>query len=99
FEDAAYSMTETKLHPKDLVMLFTDGLYEVQDPKGELYTQAMLIERVQVRFQIPAPQLFDDILAEIRHFAAGTGFTDDVCLVGMELVQFSTDGQVVGQNA
>ena len=65
-------------------MLFTDGLYEVQDRNDELYSQAMLVAGVQRRAQLPAPQLFDELLAEIRRFSADSGFADDVCLVGME---------------
>ena len=64
-------------------MLFTDGLYEVQDRKNELYSQAMLVAGVQRRAQLPAPQLFDELLAEIRRFSADSGFADDVCLVGI----------------
>jgi sigma-B regulation protein RsbU (phosphoserine phosphatase) len=86
FEDAAYQTSEVKLSPKDLVMLFTDGLYEVQDHNDELYSQAMLIIGVQRRAQLPAPQLFDGLLAEIRRFSGDSGFADDVCLVGIECV-------------
>ncbi len=84
FEDAAYRTSEVKLSPKDLVMLFTDGLYEVQDRNDELYSQAMLIIGVQRRAQLAAPQLFDELLAEIRRFSGDNGFADDVCLVGIE---------------
>ena len=84
FEDATYQTTEVKLNPKDLVMLFTDGLYEVQDRNDELYSQEMLVAGVQRRAQLSAPQLFDELLAEIRSFAADSGFSDDVCLVAVE---------------
>ena len=84
FEDATYQTTEVKLNPKDLVMLFTDGLYEVQDRNDELYSQEMLVAGVQRRAQLSAPQLFDELLAEIRSFAADNGFSDDVCLVAVE---------------
>ena len=84
FEDAAYQTSEVKLAPGDLVMLFTDGLYEVQDRNEELYSQAMLVAGVQRRAQLPAPQLFDDLLAEIRSFSGDPGFADDVCMVAME---------------
>jgi sigma-B regulation protein RsbU (phosphoserine phosphatase) len=86
FEDAAYRTSEVKLSPEDIVMLFTDGLYEVQDRNDELYSQAMLVAGVQRRAQLPAPQLFDELLAEIRRFSGDIGFADDVCLVGIEYV-------------
>ena len=84
FEGATYETSEVKLNPKDLVMLFTDGLYEVQDRKNDLYSQEMLVAGVQRRTQLAAPQLFDELLAEIRRFAADSDFDDDVCLVAVE---------------
>jgi sigma-B regulation protein RsbU (phosphoserine phosphatase) len=84
FEDATYQTSEVKLNPRDLVMLFTDGLYEVQDRNDALYSQEMLMAGVQRRTQLPAPQLFDELLAEIRRFAADSAFADDVCLVAIE---------------
>ena len=84
FEDATYQTSEVKLGAKDMVMLFTDGLYEVEGRNDELYSQAMLVAGVQRRAQLPAPQLFDELLAEIGRFSSDNGFADDVCLVGME---------------
>jgi sigma-B regulation protein RsbU (phosphoserine phosphatase) len=84
FEDAAYQTSEVKLSPKDVVMLFTDGLFEVEGRNNELYSQAMLVAGVQRRAQMPVAQLFDDLLAEIKRFSADSGFGDDVCMVGIE---------------
>jgi sigma-B regulation protein RsbU (phosphoserine phosphatase) len=83
--EATYQTSEVALAPGDLIMMFTDGLYEVQDAEHALYSQAMLISGVQQRLHLPAPQLFDELLEEIQHFSADGKFADDVCLVGMEL--------------
>src|SRR5205814_20200 len=40
-QDCTYQTSSTTLGHHDLVMLFTDGLYEVQNEAGELYTQAL----------------------------------------------------------
>jgi sigma-B regulation protein RsbU (phosphoserine phosphatase) len=85
FADATYQTTEMELKPRDLVLLFTDGLYEVQNAAGDLYSQPMLIGDVERRIKLPAPQLFDALLGEIKTYSQGTGFDDDVCLVGMEV--------------
>lgn len=83
-EDTPYKSSKVKLSPGDLVMLFTDGLYEVQGAQGELFTPAQLAAGVERHVQLPAPQLFDELLMAVGQFSAGAGFTDDVCLVGME---------------
>jgi sigma-B regulation protein RsbU (phosphoserine phosphatase) len=89
FEEAAYQTSHVSISPGDLAMLFTDGLYEVQDASHELYTQAMLVAGVQKRLDRPASQLFDELLEEIRLFAFDGKFADDVCLVGMEYARAS----------
>jgi sigma-B regulation protein RsbU (phosphoserine phosphatase) len=85
FEDAVYQSSEVDLRPKDLLMLFTDGLFEVQGQDGRLYTQELLREAVQRRVEVPAARLFDELLEEIRGFSGENGFNDDVCLVGVDL--------------
>jgi len=85
FENAAYETSTAQLAPRDVVLLFTDGLYEVHTPANELYTHALLVEAVQKRTRLPVSQLFDDLLEEIKEFSQGTGFTDDVCLVALEV--------------
>lgn len=84
FEDGAYSTTKAELRENDAVMLFTDGLYEVQNKDNALYSQELLLESVRRRLHLGIGPLFDEILDEVRSFSAGVGFTDDVCLVGME---------------
>jgi len=68
-----------------MIMLFTDGLYEVEGANNEIYSQALLLNGVQKRVQLPAPKLFDELLQEVRQFSAQENFMDDVCLVGVEL--------------
>ncbi|MGA2684775.1 MAG: SpoIIE family protein phosphatase [Verrucomicrobiota bacterium] len=84
FENPPYQTTEINLAPGDLVMLFTDGLYEVQGPNEELYSQERLIMDVKDRLDRPAAQLFDELLAAIGGFSVDHEFADDVCLIGME---------------
>jgi sigma-B regulation protein RsbU (phosphoserine phosphatase) len=96
FEQAVYETSQVTLAPKDLVMLFTDGLYEVQDAQQQLYSQDLLVTDVQRRAQLSASQLFDELLEQIRRFSAESRFADDVCLVGIEYTgrpePESTDG-------
>jgi phosphoserine phosphatase RsbU/P len=84
FEEPPYETSETTLVPGDFVMLFTDGLYEVQGANEELYTQQRLLLDVQNLIAKPAAQLFDELLETIRAFSTDHEFEDDVCLVGME---------------
>jgi sigma-B regulation protein RsbU (phosphoserine phosphatase) len=84
FDDPPYHTSETVMTPGDFVMLFTDGLYEVQGPNEELYSQQRLLLDVKNRIQLPAGRLFDDVLEAVRNFSVDQEFDDDVCLVGLE---------------
>jgi len=84
-ETTTYQGSSVALSPNDLVLLFTDGLVEVQNAGGELYSQEQLLKDVGQRLNLSAPRLLDDLLKTIGQFGAGLGFTDDVCLVAMEL--------------
>lgn len=84
FEDPVYETTETTMAPGDLLMLFTDGLYEVQGADEELYSQQRLMLDITHFLSLPPAQMFDELIRVIRNFAISHEFEDDVCLVGME---------------
>ena len=84
FEDPPYTTSEATLAPGDFLMLFTDGLYEVQGEHEELYSQERLMLDVQTLIAAPPGVLFDELLGDIRAFAVNGEFDDDVCLVGMD---------------
>jgi sigma-B regulation protein RsbU (phosphoserine phosphatase) len=85
FEQSVYVTERRPLSPRDMVMLYTDGLYEVEGADGEFYDKHKLVEAVTRRLTLPAPQLFDALLAEVRAFSAKQELEDDMCLVGMEV--------------
>jgi len=84
FDNPSYQTSEVAIAPGDFVMLFTDGLYEVQGQNEELYSQERLMLDAQNLLQKPAAQMFDELLEAIRAFSVDHEFDDDVCLVGME---------------
>ena len=84
FEDSPYQTTEITIQPGDLLMLFTDGLYEVLGPNEELYSQERMMMDVQNLLSKSNRELFDELLEAIRAFSVSHEFDDDVCLVGME---------------
>jgi sigma-B regulation protein RsbU (phosphoserine phosphatase) len=84
FEKYSYQTSEIKLTPNDLVLLFTDGLYEVHAPDGTLYTREQLLAAARTYASLPASSLADVLLQEVQSYTDGVPFDDDVCLLGME---------------
>ena len=82
--DTTYQTSETQIVAGDLVMLFTDGLYEVQNRQGGFYSQSRLAADLAGLLNLAPAELLDQILAEVRRFSNGLGFIDDVCIVGMK---------------
>jgi PAS domain S-box-containing protein len=87
FENTVYPTASRPLAGGDVVMLFTDGLFEVEGPGGEQFSQELLLEAVRKHSRLHCEELFNELLKEIPAFAEGHQFTDDVCLVGMEASQ------------
>lgn len=85
FADVTYHAHETPLAPRDLVLLFTDGLYEVDNLEGEVFDQTLLQKAVETRLQMSDGHLLDELLNEVRSFSATGEFGDDVCILGVEV--------------
>lgn len=85
FEGSTYTNHETFVAPDDLIMLFTDGLYEVENSAGEWYDQTHLQEVVQAALREGTDGLFDRAIDAARQFSATSSFSDDVCMVGVEI--------------
>lgn len=72
-------MQEIPLEPGDRIYLYSDGVIETCDPAGRLYGEARLVDCLRNN-QNPN-RLFDEILADLASFAAGSVQQDDVTLM------------------
>ncbi|MBV8142383.1 MAG: SpoIIE family protein phosphatase [Verrucomicrobia bacterium] len=85
FDGALYLNNHCELSPRDTLLFFTDGLFEVEGPGGDIYDYRRLLEAVNRRCDLPAFQLCHEVIEEVQQFSAGKHFSDDVCLVAMEV--------------
>ena len=84
---AAYATHEEAITAGDLLLFFTDGLYELDGPDDTLYEMSQLTEAITRRRTLPTPQLFDELLAELRNFSVTREFSDDMCIVGADIAR------------
>lgn len=91
FEDAVFPSCEQPITDGDLVLLFTDGVFEVENPDGQIYGEERLLEAVGKHQHLPAKKLLGEIVDGIQQFSLPGGFVDDVCLVGMEVAHVGWD--------
>ncbi len=85
FPAAAYQNSHGSASPNDLVVLFTDGLFEVETAEDDYYGADRLLAAVRKRMHLAARQLFGEVVAEIQGACISGKFTDDMCLLGVEL--------------
>jgi sigma-B regulation protein RsbU (phosphoserine phosphatase) len=87
FDKPEYPTCRVRVSEGDLIVMFTDGLYEVEGTGHDEFGLERLHAAVRQRAGLAAGQMFAELLAEIRQFAADREFQDDVCLVGMEIAR------------
>jgi serine phosphatase RsbU (regulator of sigma subunit) len=77
FPAATYPNSYGTASANDLVVLFTDGLFEVETADDEYYGADRLLAAVRKRMHLSARQLFGEVLAEIRGSCISGQFSDD----------------------
>jgi PAS domain S-box-containing protein len=85
FPAATYPNSHGTASANDLVVLFTDGLFEVETAEDDYYGADRLLAAVRKRMHLAAGQLFGEVVAEIQGSCISGKFTDDMCLLGVEL--------------
>jgi serine phosphatase RsbU (regulator of sigma subunit) len=84
FNDARYGSNECPLERGDIILLFTDGLYEVFDATEKEFGLNGLTSVLQRQKNQPLNAMLDGLLTEARGHSATDRFDDDVCLVALE---------------
>jgi sigma-B regulation protein RsbU (phosphoserine phosphatase) len=84
FDETRYKASRESLAAQDVMLLFTDGLFEVEGHNGRHYDYAALLESVSRRRDLPSETLCGEVISEIKQFSASKEFNDDVCLVAVE---------------
>ncbi len=87
FQESTYPTSQIPMLPGDVVMLFTDGLYEIEGKEGEQYSPELLLTAVEKNAEKECNDLFDSLLKEVQTFSSSAEFADDVCLVALEIAK------------
>jgi serine phosphatase RsbU (regulator of sigma subunit) len=85
FPSASYQTATRSMAQGDLIMLFTDGLFEVEDRDGNVFTQEQLHATINRHAPLPPEEFFMRVLEDVRKFSKREMFDDDVCVVGVEV--------------
>ena len=80
-----YCTANTPLMPGDRIYVFSDGLYEVPAPTGELWGQARLETALCSHADRPLADRLSRTIEEAARWQGRDQFSDDVAMLGIEL--------------
>jgi phosphoserine phosphatase RsbU/P len=86
FEDSVYQESFMGIGPGDILLLYTDGVTEIFDDKGEEFGMNRLLELVSQQRQLHAREMTALLQAQILDFAADKTIQDDFTLVVLKYV-------------
>lgn len=68
-----------------IILLSTDGLWEAQNPQGEMFGKESIYEIIRQNASANAQQLLDTIIEQLARFQKNAQTTDDITLVIIKL--------------
>jgi sigma-B regulation protein RsbU (phosphoserine phosphatase) len=80
-EDATWEQETVQLAPDDLLVLYTDGVTEAEDGRGNFFGSRRLVQGVRANLGRSAQGLQEALLAEIHAFVGDEPQSDDITLL------------------
>ena len=84
---ADFPVSRLSLHAIRRMVLFTDGVLEAENQQGEPFFENRLIEIIAGCSNSPLGGMLDNILDSVLSFSQAKQFDDDVCLLGVDIIQ------------
>lgn len=81
--DALYERGYVTLEPGSVLLAYTDGITEAEDPKGEDYGLGRLRQLLLSRAWAGARELVDAVMGDVARFSGGDFRTDDQTVVAV----------------
>jgi sigma-B regulation protein RsbU (phosphoserine phosphatase) len=79
-----YHSEATAFLPGDRLFVYSDGVTEAFNPRGEIFTKSRLVDALTRTTALPLQQALDDVLREIQLWRQGSPATDDLTLLAIE---------------
>jgi sigma-B regulation protein RsbU (phosphoserine phosphatase) len=90
-ESVEFEEDTVALQPGDRVLLYTDGISEAANARGEMFGEERLIETVsRMPSDLPARETVERILEAVRGFLDGTDAGDDMTLMVLRVLEPAT---------
>ena len=81
FDHSTYEAAETTLEPGDMIVLYSDGITEAEDPAGQPLEESGLELVVERCAGLPASTVTTEVLSAVQAHANRTRFADDLTIL------------------
>ncbi|MCX7836174.1 MAG: SpoIIE family protein phosphatase [bacterium] len=83
FPEGKWTESIVPFHPGDTLLLYTDGVTEAENPKGQMFTAKRLMSLLQTCVGKSAKEIIQIIQQEVVAFTEGKSFADDMTLLAI----------------
>ncbi len=81
FEDSVYEEETLSLSPGDLLVFYTDGVVEAENPEGEQFEEERLEDLLNSNYFLTADDIRDLVISEVTRWMDGQEQRDDITVV------------------
>ncbi|MGJ0485847.1 MAG: PP2C family protein-serine/threonine phosphatase [Methylomicrobium sp.] len=85
-KEITFEEKSTFLGHGDIVLLYTDGITEAQNPEGEFYSTERLTRLFSTQGNKTPQEIINNIVMDLQTFSGGSSFADDVSMVVLKVV-------------
>ena len=81
FESVSYNSTPLQLDPGDVLVVYSDGVTDAENPQGEMFEEERFLQVIKSNASAGVAVLKEKILEAIDQFTEGMAQTDDLTFV------------------
>jgi phosphoserine phosphatase RsbU/P len=86
---------DVQLYPNDVVVLYTDGITEAENPEGELYGLKRLTEMIKENWQLSSNEIKQAVINDLYKYMGQGELLDDITLVVLKLKQLEAPNSLI----
>ncbi len=86
-EQQKYNVENIRMHPDDVLVLYTDGITECQDKNGVRFGDEKLYDLIRKFHEGTSTEIALKIIEEVAKFTVGSNYTDDKTLVVIKRIK------------
>ncbi|MCK5057821.1 MAG: PP2C family protein-serine/threonine phosphatase [Candidatus Aminicenantes bacterium] len=84
--DAQYEKDTIRLKKGDILVAFTDGVTEVENPEGKEFGEGKVVDFIRANDTLPAQEITEKLFKTIKEFGRNKKFRDDFTLIILKVL-------------